>query len=173
MSGGRTMGRPRGSKNAVPYVRFNPTLRLELHVDRSGPVTARGEPCWRWIGGSRTKGGYVRITAGGRGVMAHRWAYELLVGPIPEGLTIDHLCRVTDCVNPAHLEAVTQRTNIVRGDGPAARNVVKTHCPQGHPYDETNTYRRPDGGRDCKLCINERSRRRNERRRARLSGATS
>ena len=163
----------RNYKRKRQYANGDQIGRLIANTDRSGPATIAGESCWRWIGGSRTKGGYVRITAGGRGVMAHRWAFELLVGPIPEGLTIDHLCRVTDCVNPAHLEVVTQRTNIVRGDGPAARNVVKTHCPQGHPYDETNTYRRPDGGRDCKLCINERSRRRNERRRARLSGAMS
>jgi len=157
-----------------PYANGDQIGRLIANTDRSGPATFAGESCWRWIGGGgRGKGGYVQVSSAGRSVMAHRWAYELLVGPIPEGLTIDHLCRVTDCVNPAHLEVVTQRTNNLRSGGVAGRNVVKTHCPQGHPYDDANTYRRPDGGRDCKLCINERSRRRNERRRARLSGAMS
>lgn len=161
-------------KRKRPFANGDQLGRLYANTDRLGPPTVGGEPCWRWIGGGgRGKGGYVQVSSSGQSVMAHRWAYELLVGPIPDGLTLDHLCRVTDCVNPAHLEPVTQRTNILRGAGLAAHNAVKTHCPAGHPYDEVNTYHRPDGARDCKRCINERSRRRNERRRAERSGATT
>lgn len=86
-------------------------------------------------------------------VLAHRYAYELLVGPIPEGLHIDHLCRVRLCVNPAHLEAVTCHENNRRSTSPTAVNAKKTHCPRGHEYTEENTYfAPPDGRRMCKPC---------------------
>jgi hypothetical protein len=98
--------------------------------------------------------------------MVHRWVYEQLVGPIPAGLVLDHLCRNPACVRPMHLEPVTQQENILRGQGLAAANAVKTECSRGHPYTEANTYRRPDGYRDCRECVNLRSRERNERRRA-------
>ena len=84
--------------------------------------------------------------------LAHRFAYETFVGPIPEGLTIDHLCRIRHCVNPEHLEAVTDRVNILRGEGISAQHARATHCPQGHPYDLINTYVAPDGDRDCRDC---------------------
>lgn len=83
---------------------------------------------------------------------AHRAAYQYLRGPIPDGLQLDHLCWVRRCVNPAHLEVVTARVNTLRGENPAAQNARKTHCHRGHPFDEANTYWRPDGGRDCKAC---------------------
>lgn len=129
-----------------------------------------GHGCWEWTG-PHIKGGYgqFRVPNGKgkqRGHLAHRWSYEHHIGPIPEGLTLDHLCVNPPCVNPAHLEPVTQRENNLRGDGVAGRNARKTHCPAGHLYDEANTYIRPtDGGRDCKTCINRRSRERNQRRR--------
>ncbi len=85
-------------------------------------------------------------------VYAHRAAYELYVGPIPEGLTIDHLCRNTLCVNPAHLEAVTMRENILRGTGPSAQAARKTHCLRGHPFDDGNTLFRATGKRVCRAC---------------------
>src|SRR6266496_2265386 len=88
--------------------------RFWAKVDRSGGSRA----CWLWTG-KTGRDGYGRIGLGGRGalvrVRAHRFAYELLIGPIPDGLQIDHLCRVRHCVNPAHLEPVTQRENILRG----------------------------------------------------------
>jgi hypothetical protein len=79
-------------------------------------------------------------------------AYELAIGPIPEGLTIDHLCRNRGCVNPAHLEAVTNRTNLLRGDGIAALNARKTHCKRGHEFTPENTYVWREGTRACRAC---------------------
>jgi hypothetical protein len=91
---------------------------------------------------------------------AHRFAYQMLVGPIPEGLTLDHLCRNTGCCNPEHLEAVTHRDNVLRGVSFAAVNAVKTECPRGHPYDSENTYIVPStGGRLCRLCQRDHKRR--------------
>ena len=80
-----------------------------------------------------------------------RVAYEMVVGPIPDGLQIDHLCRVRNCVNPDHLEPVTPRENTMRGYSIQAQNARKTHCIHGHPF-EGNTYARPDGNRECAVC---------------------
>ena len=107
--------------------------------------------CWGWLGG-KNRWGYGRISANGKRLMVHRFAYELLVGPIPEGLTIDHLCRNRACVNPAHLEAVDIRTNLLRGNGWSGLQSRKTHCPQGHPYDAQNTYYEPNKHRRCRTC---------------------
>lgn len=106
--------------------------------------------CWLWLACQDGKGyGLFWV---GRYVRAHRFAYELLVGPIPEGLQLDHLCRVRHCVNPAHLEPVTNRENVLRGEGLPAQAARKTHCPHGHPYDEANTLGRSDGSRVCRTC---------------------
>lgn len=118
-------------------------------VDLSGPG------CWLWTAGTNRDGyGSFRVGSQSDGtrrhVLAHRWAYEHLVGPIPEGLTIDHLCRVRHCVNPDHLEPVSHAENTRRGE--SGRNQrIKTHCPQGHPYDEENTYMWNDH-RYCRAC---------------------
>ena len=87
----------------------------------------------------------------GKHFLAHRMIYELLVGPIPDGLEIDHLCRNRGCVNPGHMEPVTHRENLMRGDTVAAANPAKTHCIRGHPYDDENTYRY-GSHRYCRAC---------------------
>jgi len=107
--------------------------------------------CWMWQGSTKP-GGYGTIDIAGKTSNAHRVAYEAFVGPIPAGLSIDHLCRTPACVNPEHLEPVSQRENVLRGVGPAAVNAAKTHCPQGHEYSPANTIIRPGRARRCKKC---------------------
>ena len=107
--------------------------------------------CWRWIGAGNPKG-YGQIVRDGRLRQAHRVAYELAIGPIPDGLVLDHLCRNRGCINPLHLEPVTSKENTHRGVG---TNAAKTHCPRGHEYTETNTYRwpgAPGSSRQCRAC---------------------
>jgi hypothetical protein len=106
--------------------------------------------CWEWEG-SKWKG-YGRINVDGRPRGAHRVLYEAIVGPIPPGLTLDHLCRNRSCVNPDHLEPVSMRVNTLRGIGPAAIHAAQTECIHGHPFDEANTYRKRNGSRDCRTC---------------------
>lgn len=109
--------------------------------------------CWTHEGKRNTKGYGVDTAkrALGESILVHRRVYEALVGPIPAGLELDHLCRVRSCYNPSHLEPVTHAENMRRSK---AFLTVKTHCPQGHPYDEENTYSRPGDreGRMCKAC---------------------
>jgi hypothetical protein len=107
--------------------------------------------CWIWQR-ALDRSGYGGFRAGDRIYRAHRYGYELMVGPIPEGLQIDHLCRVRACVNPAHLEPVTSRENSLRGDTFLARSLGRTKCAEGHPFDDVNTYRSPDGRRVCRIC---------------------
>lgn len=98
--------------------------------------------CWVWQGSLvPTAGtGYGRINVRGKAMLAHRAAYEEWIGPIPEGLEIDHHCENTRCVNPDHLEAVTHQVNSVRSSGTAAANARKTHCKRGHEFTEENIY---------------------------------
>lgn len=126
--------------------------------------------CWEWLA-AKNRWGYGVFYGGERAEQAHRFAYRTLIGPIPEGLTIDHLCRNPGCVNPAHLEPVTQRENVLRGETRTAANAAKTHCPQGHPYDEENTYLAPSGSRICRACQREHQRQHYLRRKARLAEA--
>jgi hypothetical protein len=119
----------------------------------------KDEACWAWTGATHSNGYGQLRGPDGRVIKAHRAAYELLVGPIPAGMQLDHVCHSTDpacsggsacrhrrCVNPAHLEPVTHQEN-------GRRSVIarRTHCPQGHPYSDENTYRWK-GARNCRAC---------------------
>lgn len=126
-------------------------------------VKPEGE-CLVWTG-NRDGDGYGRFRLG-KMQSAHRLAYEDAVGPIPDGLQLDHLCRNTPCVNPAHLEPVTYRVNQLRGIGFCAVNAQKIECVNGHPFDEANTYIRPGQRRACRACGREATRRYLARRKA-------
>lgn len=140
-------------------------------ADRLWEKVEKTDTCWLWRGATNNRG-YGQMVVGSlldgskRKVLVHRLSYELLVGPIPEGLVIDHVrnrgCTHQTCVNPAHLEAVTQRENLRRGDGGPGINARKTHCKRGHPFDDGNTYR-TSKGRHCKVCRREALRRYRQR----------
>ena len=123
--------------------------------------------CWLWTA-HVSSNGYGQFRSDGKQALAHRWAYESEVGPIPEGLELDHLCRVRHCVHPDHLEPVVHAENVRRGtagDVRAAWHRAKTHCPQGHPYSGDNLYVSPEGFRKCRTCVREAQRRYQQRRR--------
>lgn len=132
-------------------------------------AAASFDECWLWTG-SRSPLGYGKFvpdsTASSVPKQAHRVAYESLICQIPDGLVLDHLCKNPPCVNPWHLDPVTQAVNLLRSDGPARMNGKKTHCDRGHPFDETNT-RRTNHGRECRACGRIRDRERAESRRER------
>ena len=124
--------------------------------------------CWLWRGGI-TEHGYARFYRNRRIVAAHRVSYEHWNGTLSSNLVLDHLCRNRHCVNPQHLEQVTLQENIHRGINPAAQNLRKTHCPEGHPYSGENliiepTKRRLNDGRRCKICSQIRTRNYHNRR---------
>lgn len=110
----------------------------------------RTDGCWHWIG-CLWEAGYGQFYLAKRMQRAHRAAYEHLVGEIPSGLTLDHLCRNTGCVNPAHLEPVKRKENILRGFGITAMRARQTHCIRGHELSGDNliTIKR---GRQCRAC---------------------
>lgn len=139
---------------------FPTEVRFWTKVDVSGGPTR----CWLWTGSLTDRGYGDRFRLDdGRKQAPHRVAYELLVGPIPDGLFIDHLCRVRHCVNPLHLEPVTCQENLLRGQTLAAFNSRKTHCIHGHALDEANTRITPEGHRACRACGREATRRQRER----------
>ena len=122
--------------------------------------------CWIW-GGAITKSGYGHMWAEGREIGAHRVAYSLVVGPIPDGLTIDHLCRVRSCVNPFHLEPVSSSENTRRGDV-GKYIAARTHCRLGHPYSPINTGGKSRLKRHCLECKRASGRATAARRRAKM-----
>lgn len=115
-----------------------------ITVDRNG--------CWLWTGSLDTDG-YANSRNDG---LVHRAVYRELIGPIPDGHELDHLCRVRNCVNPEHLEPVTHRENVLRGEGVAAIAARAVECPQGHPYSGRNLVVFADGKRRCRACRLER-----------------
>lgn len=110
--------------------------------------------CLVWQGAVSNSYGTIAVL--GERCSTHRVVYEYFFGPIPEGLTIDHVatrgCRFKTCCNPEHLEAVTSRVNVLRGDTVVARNAAKSLCWRGHPLDGDNLYLTPDGRRQCRIC---------------------
>lgn len=152
-----------------------PKLRKKTAVMRlAEKVKVAENGCWLWTG-TRLKDGYGLIWVDGKNVFAHRFAYQISYGPIPEGMEIDHTCHGIDqscaggpscihrpCVNPSHLEAVPHHVNILRGRLWLVSG-GKTHCPHGHPYIEGNIYRTA-GERRCRLCSIAASRKQREKR---------
>lgn len=124
-------------KTTANHTEFWTRVNLDGPVPEHRPDLGQ---CHLWEGGRSGEYGWVDRE------YAHRVAYIEANGPIPDGLEIDHLCRVTLCVNPSHLEAVTHAENVRRG------LAVRTACPQGHDYTEANTYRNPKGHRLCRTC---------------------
>jgi len=138
--------------NSIPiYLNIVQQNRFWSNVNGIGPELT----CWLWSG--RVDGfGYGHFKSQGHSLKAHRVAWVLKRGAIPEGLTLDHLCRNPRCVNPAHLELVSNKENILRGESFSAVNAAKTHCKRGHELSGENIWRRINGKRDCKLCAQER-----------------
>lgn len=145
------------SKHYIRWLKYDDVDAVRPHAEPEAErfwrqVYKTGD-CWNWLG-ARNVSGYGKFwTIDGRTVRPHRWAYEHEVGPIPDGLQLDHLCRNRGCVRPDHLEAVTSKVNTSRGG-----NAQKTHCRNGHEYTPENTYQIPPcpsvphGGRGCKTC---------------------
>lgn len=128
---------------------------IESSIER---ITETG--CWIWMGALSAKG-YARTSINGAKKSVHRSTYELLIGAIPAGLQLDHLCRIRCCCNPAHLEPVTGKENVRRGclaEVQRERLLSKTHCVNGHPYNDVNLYIRRDGRRQCRTCNVEKQR---------------
>jgi len=152
-------------------------------ADRRGGVTATEQivarfaskimidpetDCWYWQGHlSRT--GYGEFWVGHERHTAHRWSYLLFVGPLPDELVLDHLCRNRGCVNPKHVEPVTNGENVLRGEGHSALNARKTHCVRNHPLPDE---RDGSGRRICRECKSEESRRWNEKNREKAAENT-
>lgn len=128
-----------------------------------------GKGCWTWLA-YRMPSGYGRFSYKNHGGQyAHRISYEEFVGPIPDGLQIDHKCKNRGCVRPSHLEAVTAEENLRRSTAWSADAYAKRkkdHCPLGHPYSAENTYFYPDGRYKCRICSRISDNKRNALRRA-------
>ncbi len=130
----------------------------------SRKVTTTEGGCWNWAASLDVDGyGWFRD---GKVKRAHRVAFEHHHGPIPEAMTVDHICRNHACVNPAHLRLLTRAENVLAGVGPVAVNARKTKCIRGHVFDAENTYITPQGWRMCRTCRSESQRRYDARCRA-------
>ena len=150
-----------GATNTKPGLTTN--LRKQVRA-MNQPIPAHvvtkidfAGPCWEWTGNPDGRG-YGRAYIKRKPWKVHRLVWTALVGPIPPGLTLDHLCRNPLCCNPDHLEPVTNRVNILRGYGPTARQARQTHCLRGHEFTPENIYtQRGRSGRSCLACRNWRN----------------
>lgn len=142
-----------GDPCAVTVILDDIEARFWSHVDRRA-----NDECWPWTAVVDSKSGYGQFAVNGRSVPAHRWAYQHFVAAVPVELHVDHVrangCTRRDCVNwVRHLEPVTPRENVLRGDAPSARNAAKTHCIRGHEFSTENTIAQ-QRGRMCRICSN-------------------
>lgn len=163
--GKRVNGFYRRTRRELGHVKGQPLKRLNGHGFTDSPFEDRfwgrvnkNAPggCWLWTGG-KISAGYghfnCRPLDPASGTRAHRISYEVLIGPVPAGLELDHLCENRACVNPEHLEPVTHRVNMLRASTSiTAKAASTTHCPRGHEYSPENTYVDPTGGRRCREC---------------------
>ena len=145
------------------YERKRTPLPMRLLHRAASVISDDPDECWIWPG-SRTSDGYGTINPMGQADtnLVHRLVFEMFHGPIPQGKTLDHVwdrgCTSKACFNPRHLEVVSLRENILRGDGMAARRAKQTHCVNGHELKGENLYISPKGGRQCRHCAREASR---------------
>lgn len=164
-----TTGDVRADVPLATYLRSGPEAQFNAHTNRNGPIPAHRPdlgPCWVWQR-AVTNGGYGLISIRNRTVVAYKWAYEHFVGPIPEGLEPDHLCRNRACVNyERHLELVTHRVNVLRSESPFAHFARQTHCINGHEFTPENTFKRGANGRGCRECNRIRCREKYQRRKS-------
>jgi len=132
------------------YVRGTREERFWAKVDKTPGIGPKGD-CWGWRG-RPDAGGYAQLRTNGVLEYAHRVSWELAGFELTADLELDHKCRNRTCTNPDHLEQVTPKVNILRGEGTSAKNAVKVVCIAGHPFDEANTYITPNGTRQCRIC---------------------
>lgn len=146
--------------NDCILIRDYNAITSDINLDRFWDKVLFTTECWEWLA-SKSSRGYGWFYINRRGYQAHRISYLLFYGYIDNNLVIDHLCRNHSCVNPKHLEAVTQKENTQRGltgyhPNSGIVNRSKTHCPQGHEYTPENTYFNPCGSRECRVCRTKR-----------------
>lgn len=131
-------------------ITFKIIKRLFTRIEINDKHIINNTPCWEWQGYYAAE--YSSIYHAHKQYKAHRLMYELFVEIIPEKLVCDHLCRNTKCVNPCHIEIVTNRENVLRGFSPIAMQARQTHCKNGHEFSPANTYLTKKGSRTCKTC---------------------
>lgn len=140
---------------ALPLSEMHKSILADPAIqERFWAKVARGceEECWDWKA-AVTKGGYGTVWIGGSVMRAPRISYYLAYGTIDENKAIDHLCRNRRCVNPAHLELVSHRENVLRGNSPLALKARQTHCKRGHRLIGSNIYRPPTGAGNSRRCL--------------------